>query len=267
MAKEDFCFNYYDGDASRDMAHMNRLERGAYNDFIISQRKFGHLSLELIKKTMGNDFNEVWVALEIILMKDGEDKYFIEWLENSIKKMKKQSGHQSENGKKGGRPKSETKANRNPNESQTCEKIKPLGNGYEIENEFKGGVGEKFLVPEMFLVFKKSIPTYPGETEKDFKPLLAIANFISLQLNCTGPPGANMPAILAEWATMVNSIKADSFYSRKSLATISNHIQEIFQKKNNDTHTRSPPFAKTGTGKSAGANELLAMLDQKLRSC
>ncbi len=39
MAKEDFCFTYYDGDAARDMAHMNRLERGAYTDVIISQRK------------------------------------------------------------------------------------------------------------------------------------------------------------------------------------------------------------------------------------
>lgn len=104
MAKEDFCFTYYDGDAARDMAHMNRLERGAYSDLIVSQRKFGHLRLSLIKKTLGNDFDDVWESLEIILKKDEEGKYYIEWLDNSVEKMKKQSCHQSNNGKKGGRP-------------------------------------------------------------------------------------------------------------------------------------------------------------------
>ena len=44
MAKADFCFTYYDGDATRDMAHMNRLERGAYTDVVIQQRQRGHLS-------------------------------------------------------------------------------------------------------------------------------------------------------------------------------------------------------------------------------
>ncbi|MEO6548286.1 MAG: hypothetical protein ABIN94_09810, partial [Ferruginibacter sp.] len=70
MAKEDFCFNYYDGDAARDMAHMNRLERGAYSDLVMSQRKFGHLGMHLIKKTLGHDFNDVWEAIEVVLIKD-----------------------------------------------------------------------------------------------------------------------------------------------------------------------------------------------------
>jgi hypothetical protein len=141
MAKEDFCFTYYDGDAARDMAHMNRLERGCYTDLIISQRKFGHLSFPLIKKTLGNDFTAVWESLEIILKKDDQDKFFIEWLDNSIEKMRRQSIHQSENGKKGGRPK---KANENPNhnqnESQSITQEKPLENenGYEIETDSLG---------------------------------------------------------------------------------------------------------------------------------
>jgi len=143
MAKADFCFTYYDGDATRDMAHMNRLERGAYTDVVIQQRQRGHLSIDDLKKFLSKDFEAVWGALEWIMKKDEDGKYFIEWLENSIEKSKKQAGHQSEKGKKGGRPinkkpdESQLKAELNPNE----EKIKPLGNGdgyengYEIENE------------------------------------------------------------------------------------------------------------------------------------
>jgi len=133
MAKEDFCFTYYDGDAARDMAHMNRLERGAYSDLIVSQRKFGRLSMSLIKKTLGHDFDQVWESLEVVL-KVEDEKYYIEWLDTSVLKMKKQSCHQSENGKKGGRP-SNNKPKQNPNktqiESQTASEIKPLGDGNE----------------------------------------------------------------------------------------------------------------------------------------
>jgi hypothetical protein len=125
MAKEDFCFTYYDGDAARDTTHMNRLERGAYHDMVISQRKFGHLSLDQVKKILGRDFAECWPAIELIMKVDTEGKFFIEWLDTSIQKMRVQSKHQSENGKKGGRP----KANHNPTKSQTEPEQKPLGDG------------------------------------------------------------------------------------------------------------------------------------------
>lgn len=125
MAKEDFCFTYYDGDAARDTTHMNRLERGAYHDLIISQRKFGHLTLDQVKKILGRDFAECWPAVELIMKVDADGKFFIEWLEISISKMRAQSKHQSENGKKGGRP----KAKQNPTESQSITEQKPLGDG------------------------------------------------------------------------------------------------------------------------------------------
>lgn len=90
MAKEDFCFTYYDGDAARDMAHMNRLERGAYTDIIISQRKFGRLTIIQIKKILGKDFEDCWPSIELVLVQD-EEKFFIEWVETSILKSKKNS--------------------------------------------------------------------------------------------------------------------------------------------------------------------------------
>src|ERR1700749_798015 len=96
MAKEDFCFTYYDGDAARDKAHMNRLCRGAYDDFISMQRKAGHLDLETIKMILGNDFDACWVALKFILKIDEAGKFFIEWVDQSIEKMRKNSEKQKQ---------------------------------------------------------------------------------------------------------------------------------------------------------------------------
>ena len=91
MAKEDFCFTYYDGDAAHDMAHMNRIERGAYVDLISAQRKFGHLTKKFIEKVLSSDFEKCWESLEMILKKDADEKYFIEWLDKSLKKSKEHS--------------------------------------------------------------------------------------------------------------------------------------------------------------------------------
>lgn len=145
MAKADFCFTYYDGDAARDKAHMNRLERGGYDDLITSQRKFGRLSLALVKKTLGSDFEATWDAIKIVLVQDEAGNFFIEWLDNSLQRMKRQSLKQSENGKKGGRGKANSKANKKPNESQTQSQEKPLGYVYEEGNEDEdiGGVEGK----------------------------------------------------------------------------------------------------------------------------
>jgi hypothetical protein len=116
MAKEDFCFTYYDGDALRDMSHMNRLERGAYNDLVLQIRKFGHITVEQIKKCLGKDFEMCWESIELVLKRDDDGKFFIDWLDSSIKKMRAHAQHQSDNGKQGGRGKKK-KAKRKPKES------------------------------------------------------------------------------------------------------------------------------------------------------
>jgi len=85
---KDPAFLFYDGDAARDVSHMNRLERGAYFDLIQAQRKFGGYTVEQIRKILGKDFDEVWPALELILSKDKDNIYFIEWVKNSIDKRK-----------------------------------------------------------------------------------------------------------------------------------------------------------------------------------
>lgn len=110
MAKEDFCFTYYDGDAARDMAHMTRLERGAYTDIIISQRKFGRLTLDQIRKILGRDFTETWPAISLVMKEydtaplfagtDQPKLYAIGWVEASLARSQKHAAKQSDNIKK-----------------------------------------------------------------------------------------------------------------------------------------------------------------------
>jgi len=152
MAKEDFCFTFYDGDAARDMAHMNRLERGGYMDILLAQRKFGKLSEDRIKKILGKDYAEIWSGIEVVLKKDDTGIY-VAWLWDSEMKAKKHSEKQKKNaeerwsGEKS-QKKSQTNANIIPNQSQTNADCMPLEDGYEDVNEngnreSKGGSGEK----------------------------------------------------------------------------------------------------------------------------
>ena len=84
---KDPAFLFYDGDAARDVSHMNRLERGCYFDLIQAQRKFGCYTVDQARKILGKDFESCWGALELILsLEDG--KYFIEWVRNSIQQRK-----------------------------------------------------------------------------------------------------------------------------------------------------------------------------------
>lgn len=132
MAKEDFCFTYYDGDAARDTTHMNRLERGAYHDFIISQRKFGHVTLDQVKKILGKDFNDCWPAMELIMKTDADGKFYVEWLDTSIVQMRKHAKKQSEN-KKGKTKANQTESKQEPNLIQTNPLGDENGNEYEID--------------------------------------------------------------------------------------------------------------------------------------
>ena len=136
MAKEDFCFTYYDGDAARDTTHMNRLERGAYHDIVISQRKFGHLTSAQITKILGRDFDECWPAIELIMIKDAEGKFFIEWLDRSILKMQAHSKKQSDN-RKGKTKINQTGTKQEPtlNQTQPLEDGDGNEDGIELENK------------------------------------------------------------------------------------------------------------------------------------
>lgn len=155
MAKEDFCFTYYDGDAARDKAHMTRLERGAYDDIISAQRKRGHLSLDDIKRVLSKDFAECWASLEWILKKDAEQKFFIEWVDKSIEKMRAASQRQKEKVEK--RWKKDT--DNIPRYNHSKDSVIPFyeyenGNEDGIENVLEGGTGETLepIIDEPFSI-------------------------------------------------------------------------------------------------------------------
>jgi len=90
---KDPAFLFYDGDAARDVSHMNRLERGCYFDFIQAQRKFHGITIEQARKILGKDFETCWSALELILSKEKEF-YFIEWVRESMEQRKKHAEKQ-----------------------------------------------------------------------------------------------------------------------------------------------------------------------------
>jgi len=98
MHMKDPAFLFYDGDASRDVSHMNRLERGAYFDIIMAQRKFGPMNLEFVKKILGKDFDNVWEGIKPV-MTYVKNMYSISWLADSIKKRKKYCESRSKNRK------------------------------------------------------------------------------------------------------------------------------------------------------------------------
>jgi len=85
MAK-DPAFLFYDGDAAKDVSHLNRLERGCYFDLIQAQRKFGGYTTEQARKILGRDFDECWPAIEMILSKNEDGIYYIDWITESTKK-------------------------------------------------------------------------------------------------------------------------------------------------------------------------------------
>lgn len=88
MAKIDFCFTVYDGDAISDIYHMSKPVKGSYWDLVFSIIKFGHLSIDLIKMVLDEDFETHWPILQLVMMKDDEGLFYIEWLDASLQKIK-----------------------------------------------------------------------------------------------------------------------------------------------------------------------------------
>jgi len=265
MAKEDFCFTYYDGDAARDKAHMNRLQRGAYDDIISAQRKRGHLSLEDIKRVLSGDFDACWPALEWVLKIDEAGKFFIEWVDKSIEKMRKHSQTQKERVEKyWAEKKKDHNGNTNniPRNNHGIDLEEPLedGNGDGNEEGFKeGGAGETIpvgIVPDMLQEFMSTNPDYPSDQLTDFPALRLIAGKIlkwqKLKGDITTPENSN--EIKLRWGELVPFIRADSHFGGYSILQISKYFQSIVQSFSNvPTITHRSTF--TGNNGKPGTSE------------
>lgn len=193
------------------------------------------------------DFKKAWVivGLEFALCDDG----FLR--DPALERLRAEREvflkRQSENGKKGGRPKKNTqeKPTENPPLSfgltQNITQKKPLEDEDENrdEDESKSGIGlnnfprEKFLIPRMQAAYLESVPGYAADDEYDYGPLGEISRFICGQEKIRADPATDQQAqdtVLLIWQGLCKTIGSDKFFKNQSLKTISTHIQTIVQK-------------------------------------
>ncbi len=169
---KDPAFLFYDGDAARDVSHMNRLERGCYFDFIQAQRKFHGITTEQARKILGNDFDTCWEALEMVLTKDSDEKYYIQWVRDSIFKSAQNSKIQRERIQKYWDDKK-----KNENKNKPLKKIPRNNHGntvvLPIETDTdniknKEGCGEKkekaIPDPELEKLYNQVVDYFPEDT-------------------------------------------------------------------------------------------------------
>lgn len=91
-------------------------------------------------------------------------------------------------------------------------------------------MNDRYLIQQMLQVVKNINPDYPADLNLDGMPLGRIANFIYNQMKLDRGVENNAYVIVPVWEAIYAVVSEDSFYGQKSLATISTHIQEFFQK-------------------------------------
>lgn len=123
---------FYDGDAARDTSHMNRLQRGGYFDIIQAQLKFGHLEGNLIQRILGNDYDICWEIIKIILKQDERSCYYVDWVDDSIKKRDLYSKSRSKNSYKGWKNR---KLRTNSTYKAYARHMQSIGDAQETETE------------------------------------------------------------------------------------------------------------------------------------
>lgn len=119
---------FYTSDFLTGVSNLTMEERGQYITLLCLQHQLGHLNLKTINLNISNLSQDVLNKFTI----DEDGNYYNERLEFEIGKRDKFIKHQSENGKKGGRPK---KPKRNPKETQSESENEPKKKPLENENE------------------------------------------------------------------------------------------------------------------------------------
>lgn len=110
------------------------------------------------------------------------------------------------------------------------------------DKEYFGKSENLFIIPEMLKIFQAHNTKYPASKDKDYKPLLSIANYLCEIGKLPGTPDQHRDKVLEAWEPICKVIKSDKFYSQKSLSTISNHIQEILQISLNGKSNGKPDY-------------------------
>jgi hypothetical protein len=144
---KDPAFLFYFNEVSHDIFYMSRLERGCYLDLIIAQKKFGPLTEDQIKKILADDYEKCWPSLKICFTYDKDMKtYYLEWLDESIKKRKAFSES---------RRKNRTKNNNQPQQQQENSSLDNHINNISLSYDNHMGNGNGIVVVVEDLNLKK----------------------------------------------------------------------------------------------------------------
>jgi uncharacterized protein YdaU (DUF1376 family) len=217
MAK-DPAFLFYPGDWLGGTLGMTLEQKGCYLELLILQFNTGKFTEAQAKQVLSICFTVAWPMLKQKFKTDGIF-FWNDRLQVEIERRKNFSKSRRDNALHPKNKKASAEHMHKHMETETETKTKDLLDT-EIEN---------FLVPEMQNIFKQYNKTYKQNRDRDYKPLLSIAKFLSEQGNLTGNIEENKGSILAAWDPICQVISKDKFYSTKTLSTISNQIQEITQ--------------------------------------
>ncbi len=94
---KDPAFLFYPGDFNDGTQDFTNEEVGAYLRLLLFQFSQGHLSMERIRRRLGNDFGKLWPTIKTKFITDLNGLYFNPRLEEEQVKRKKHCEHQREN--------------------------------------------------------------------------------------------------------------------------------------------------------------------------
>jgi hypothetical protein len=209
---------------------MSRFLKGCYMDLLHAQFNHGHLSLEEIKICLGSDFGTSWPTIQKKFKQSDKGLFFNERLDEE--KLKRQKFSES---RKNNRSKKTYDTTYEKHMMPHMENENEDVNKNAIKDDFGKSENllpvaeEKYLVPEIMKLWKSKNKNYPEQKQSDYTALREIAKFISDNEKVDCDIGVLQPHMDRLFAF----IREDNFWKAKSLKTISNSIQTIWQESKN----------------------------------
>jgi len=230
MAKEkrDPAFLFYDGDAARDVSHMDRLERGAYFDLIQAQKKFHGYSMEQVRKILGKDFETVWNALDLILEQEN-GAYYIPWLRTALEERAQKNENQRKRiqeywDKRKNRGNTMEVPTEDENENSISNKdIRDIDNYLDTYTHISAKTKKTPIYEKMMKIFLLKFSGYFIDDEKDEIACTVIASNIEKVKGWEPQSSLNghMDDLMLFWTEVVNYVAGDKWLRTRSLTDLS----------------------------------------------
>ena len=264
----DPAFLFYPGDYLRDTQCLSEKSQVAYDRIMCEHMRNICISqdrLEFFTKRLSeSEKQELTHVLTPV-----EGGYAISWVAESIRKRKSYSASRRKN--RVGKPKKHMSDISSTYDSH-------MENENENENEVitdevgkdESAVRQQPIVQLMADEWRAAKPGYPFSAADDLQAIFKIGEFLSAQFKQAWLPehdvGVNI--ILRAWNELSTWIVRDDFYSTLALSSISKtkNLQTIWQKSKQQKNATGSGKNIPGNSKQAGNSELIASLEQDLRS-